>query len=265
MKVLIIEDEKPAAERLRKAILQYDKEIEVLPASSSVQAAVGWLRDNPVPDLIFMDVELSDGLSFRIFESVRLSCPIIFVTAYDEYWQEAFEYNSIDYLLKPIRPERLENALEKYNRLRQHFSQQPNPSDSEASARNGRAGVMRDWQGMGRAGGHRQRFLVKKGMEWIAIPAMEVAYCYSAYKMVFILRGSGQKFILDRSLQDLENELDPAIFFRVNRKYLVNINHIDRIKALSKGKLSLSLRPEAGEEVVVAQEKVAAFKAWMGG
>jgi len=113
MKVLIIEDEKPAAERLRKAILQYGKDIEVLPACSSVLAAVGWLRDNPAPDLIFMDVELSDGLSFRIFESVQLSCPVIFVTAYDEYWQEAFEYNSIDYLLKPIRPERLENALEK--------------------------------------------------------------------------------------------------------------------------------------------------------
>src|SRR6185503_14970309 len=165
----------------------------------------------------------------------------------------------------------------KYKRLRQHFSQQaiidrplegpsqgPAP-DNESPARSGPGGLMRDWQGLGRTGGYRQRFLVKKGMEWIAIPAMEVAYCYSAYKMVFILRGSGQKFILDRSLQDLEGELDPAVFFRVNRKYLVNINYIERIKALTKGKLSLSLRPEAGEEIVVAQEKVAAFKAWMGG
>lgn len=264
---MIIEDEKPAAERLRNALLQCDKGIEVLPARSSVQSAVSWLRDNPVPDLIFMDVELSDGLSFRIFESVQPTCPIIFVTAYDEYWQQAFEYNSIDYLLKPIRTERLENALEKYMRLREHFSQQPDVSarDSETPARAGLAGFIRDWQGLGRTGGYRQRFLVKKGMEWIAIPAAEVAYCYSAYKMVFILRGSGQKFILDRSLQDLESELDPAVFFRVNRKYLVNINHIDRIRALAKGKLSLSLRPEVGEEVLVAQEKVAAFKVWMGG
>jgi two-component system LytT family response regulator len=252
MKILIIEDEKPAVEKLKKALFQYDGEMEVLGTPASVQEATSWLRENPVPDLIFMDIELTDGLSFRIFESVIPSCPVIFVTAYDEYWQEAFEYNSIDYLLKPIRPEKLENAINKYKRLRQHFTLQS------------QVHLFREWQALTRTNGYRQRFLVKKGMEWTAVPTAEIAYCYSAYKLVFLLNAAGQKFILDRSLNELEKELDPAVFFRVNRKFLVNIHHVRKIKALLKGKLSLSLSPEAGEEVLIAQEKVAAFKAWMG-
>jgi len=253
MRVLIIEDEKPAVEKLSKALRQSQPGVELLAAPGSVQEAVTWLRENPAPDLIFMDIELTDGLSFRIFDSVVPSCPVVFVTAYDEYWQESFEYNSIDYLLKPIHQGRLESTLQKYQRLQQHFTLQR------------QLHLFREWQTLTRTGGFRQRFLVKKGMEWIAIPTAEVAYFYSAYKLVVLLNGAGQRFILDRTLNDLEQELDPAEFFRVNRKYLVNIRHVQKIKVLTKGKLSLTLRPETGEEVLIAQDKVPAFKSWMGG
>ena len=123
MKVIIIEDEKPAAEKLKKAIAKADDSIEVIALLSSIQSAITWFKNNTMPDLIFMDIELTDGLSFKIFEKINISCPVIFCTAYDEYWQEAFEYNSIDYLLKPIRQDKLEAALSKYEKLKKYFSQ----------------------------------------------------------------------------------------------------------------------------------------------
>ena len=122
MKIIIIEDEKPAVEKLQKALLKCDPSIQVLAVLGSVRAATDWLSQNPSPELIFMDIELTDGLSFKIFEQVPVNCPIIFTTAYDEYWQEAFEHNSIDYLLKPIRQDKLEIALKKYEKLKQHFA-----------------------------------------------------------------------------------------------------------------------------------------------
>ena len=122
MKVIIIEDEKPAAEKLLKAIRVTDSSIEVQAVLNSVRTAVEWLQQNAMPDLLFMDIELSDGLSFKIFDKINLTSPVIFCTAFDEYWQEAFEHNSIDYLLKPIKQEKLETALNKYDKLRQHFA-----------------------------------------------------------------------------------------------------------------------------------------------
>src|ERR1700682_1770895 len=122
MKIIIVEDEKPAAEKLKKAVLRYDPAILAITVLNSVQSAINWLKENPAPDLIFMDIELSDGLSFSIFKECAISTPVIFTTAYDEYWQEAFEFNSIDYLLKPIRQEKLENAINKYKKLEKHFS-----------------------------------------------------------------------------------------------------------------------------------------------
>lgn len=251
MQVIIIEDEKPAAEKLKKALLQYDPAIEVLQMSASVREAAEWLRQHPCPDLIFMDIELTDGLSFRIFDTFTPSCPVIFITAYDEYWQEAFGYNGIDYLLKPIRQEKLVNALNKYKRLQKHFT-------------TNYATLLREWQAIGQNNGYRQRFLVKKGIEWITIQTAEIAYCYSAYKLVFLIERTGQKHIVDKSLNDLEKELDPALFFRVNRKYLVNIHQVRKIKALLKGKLLLDLSPKSGEEILVSQERAGAFKIWMG-
>ncbi len=250
MRIIIIEDEKPAAEKLLKAL---QRSVPVLHAEAvlgSIQESVDWFRDHPMPDLIFMDIELSDGLSFRIFDLVDISCPVIFCTAYDEYWQEAFEHNSIEYLLKPVKQEKLESALRKYDKLKQHFA----------------AGLeqLQQWRQQASGSEYRKRFLVKRGTDYISIRTEDIAYFYATHKLVCMVDNKSQKFILDQSLSDIEKTLDPAAFYRVNRKYLVQITAIRRIKAYPKSKLQLELDPVASEEIVISQENVSAFKEWMG-
>jgi DNA-binding LytR/AlgR family response regulator len=250
MNIVIIEDEKPAAEKLQRALLRYDSSIEFPAILSSVKSATAWLQQNPAPDLLLMDIELTDGLSLRIFDQCRINCPTIFITAYDEYWQEAFECNSIDYLLKPLKQEKLESAINKYKKLQQHFA--GNPST-----------VLQQLILPERNKGYRKRFLVKKGIDWVAVKTEEIAYCYAAHKLSFIVDHKAQRFILDKSLVDLENELDPSLFFRISRKWLVNIHHIRRIKTHAKSKLLLELNPPPPEEVIVSQETALAFKKWI--
>ncbi|MEO7532238.1 MAG: LytTR family DNA-binding domain-containing protein [Ferruginibacter sp.] len=250
MNIIIIEDEKPAAEKLQKAIAQYDAGITVLAVISNVKVAIDWLRHNPMPELIFMDIELSDGLSFKIFDQCTITCPIIFITAYDEYWQEAFEYNSIDYLLKPLKQDKLENALKKYHTLKQYFA---------ASFQQ-----LLQWQQNPVQEKYRKRFLVKRGADYITVKTEAIAYFYATHKLVCMVDEANQKFILDRSLAILEKEVDPAKFYRANRKYLVNISAIKKIKSLAKSKLLIELEPPVKEEVIISQENVTAFKEWVG-
>ena len=250
MHVLIIEDEKPAAEKLQKALLACDPSIEVLSVLGSIQQATAWLQEHPTPAMIFMDIELSDGLSFRIFEQTTINCPVVFTTAYDDYWQEAFEHNSIDYLLKPIKQHKLEAALKKYEMLKQYFS---------ASFQN-----LVNWQQKSTESGFKKRFLVKRGSDYISIKTEDIAYFYAAHKLVCMVDNKGQKFILDQSLSDIETQLDTALFYRVNRKYLVNMSAIKRIKSYPKSKLLLEVEPPLHEEIVISQENVTAFKQWMG-
>lgn len=249
MRVAIIEDEKPAAEKLRKALLQYDSSIEVMAVLGTVANAVAWLQRNPMPAIVFMDIELTDGLSFKILEQCSLSCPVIFTTAYDEYWQEAFEYNSIDYLLKPIRQEKLETAIKKYHSLGQHFANNFQQLTS--------------WQGQPQREKFKRRFLVKRGMDYITIKTEDIAYFYATHKLVCLVDHNNQHFILDKSLAELEKEIDPSQFYRANRKYLVNMSAVKKIKAYPKSKLLLELNPPTNEELLISQENVAAFKEWM--
>jgi DNA-binding LytR/AlgR family response regulator len=250
MKVIIIEDEKPAAEKLRKGLLKHDPAIEIPAVLGSVASALDWFALHPQPSLAFMDIELSDGLSFRLFEEGRISCPVIFTTAFDEYWQEAFEHNGLDYLLKPIRPEKLEQAMRKYQSLKQHFI-----GDYAALFEQWKTGVAQN--------GFRKRLLLKKGIDWIALKTEDLAYAFAAHKLTFLVDRKGQQFILDKSLADLEKELDPGLFFRVSRKYLVNLHHIKRIRSQARSKLSLELDPPVKEELVVGPESAAAFKQWI--
>lgn len=250
MKTIIIEDEKPAAEKLQKALLKCDASIQVQAVLSSVKSATDWLQQNANPELIFMDIELTDGSSFKIFDQVRIACPVIFTTAYDEYWQEAFEHNSIDYLLKPIRHEKLEAALNKYQKLKQHFTNNYTQ--------------LLNWQ-QSTPGEHKKRFLVKRGTDYISIKTSEISYFYAAQKLVCLVDNNAQKFILDQSLADLEKQLDPSQFYRVNRKYLINLNAIKRIKSYPKSKLQLEIQPPPAEEIIISQENAAAFKSWMEG
>ena len=193
MKVVIIEDEKPAADKLQKALVNYDEAVEVIAILKSVNEAQKWLRLNSMPDLVFMDIELSDGLSFKIFDETNITCPIIFTTAYDEYWQEAFEHNSIDYLLKPIKQEKLETAMGKYETLKKHFAQNLQQLRAQQSAPTG----------------IKKRFLVKRGADYISIKTEEIAYFYAAHKVVCLVdTKTGISSYLDQSLSDLEKQVD---------------------------------------------------------
>lgn len=248
MRAIIIEDEKPAAEKLQRAIEKSNAAIEVIAILNSVQSSIEWLKKNTLPELVFMDIELSDGSSFKIFDEITIECPIIFCTAYDDYWQEAFEHSSIDYLLKPIRQEKLEAALHKYEKLKQHFAvnfQQ-----------------LQQWKSA--TSGYKKRFLVKRGTDYVSIKTEDVAYFYATHKLVCMVDSKNQKYILDQSLADMEKQLDPAEFYRVNRKYLVHLNAIKKIKTYPKSKLLLELEPAINEEIIISQENVTAFKEWMG-
>lgn len=247
MRVIIIEDEKPAADKLQKAISKTGNTITVEALLNSVKEAVQWLKTNTAPDLIFMDIELTDGLSFKIFDSVQISCPVIFTTAYDEYWQEAFEHNSIDYLLKPIKQDKLEAALLKYEKIKQYFA-------TNYSA-------LQQWQQ--NTSGYKKRFLVKRGLDYFTIKTEDIAYFFATHKLVCMVDNKNQKFILDKSLSDIEKEIDPALFFRVNRKYLVSIHAIKKIKAYPKSKLMVEIEPAVNEEILISQENAADFKNWM--
>jgi len=248
MTAIIIEDEKPAVEKLRRALAKANPDIQVIASLNSVAQATNWLQNNLHPDLIFMDIELSDGLSFQVLEQSPIQSPIIFTTAFDEYWQEAFEHNSIDYLLKPIKQDKLELALQKYQRLKEHFA---------ANLQN-----LLDWQKQNTD--YKRKFLVKRGSDYVSIRVEDIAYFYASHKVVCLVNKQGHKFILDESLAELEEQLDPAMFYRINRKYLVNLNAIQRIRSYPKSKLQLDLIPTVEEEVLIAQENVSAFKEWMG-
>jgi DNA-binding LytR/AlgR family response regulator len=250
MNCVIIEDEKPAAEKLQQALLQANQPVEVQAVLGSVHQALAWLQQHDLPDLIFMDIELSDGLSFKIFEQINIECPVIFITAFDEYWQEAFEYNSIDYLLKPVKLDKLDAALKKYQKLQQYFTSNYK--------------TLLQWQPAQPGSGYKKRFLVKRGTDYISIKTEEVAYFYATHKLVCMVDSCGQKFIMDQSLADIESQIDPAVFYRVNRKYLVNMSAIKRIKAYPKSKLMLEVAPLVTEEIIISQENAAAFKQWMG-
>ena len=250
MKVIIIEDEKPAAEKLIKAIQKTDPSIEIAAVLNSVQSSVEWLQQNPHPELLFMDIELGDGLSFEIFDAIKILSPVIFCTAYDEYWQEAFEHNSIDYLLKPIKQDKLEITLNKYDKLKQHFTTNFQQ--------------LQQWQRHPADMGYKKRFLVKRGMDYISVKTEDIAYFYAAHKLVCMVDNKNQKFILDQSLAEIEKQLNPSHFYRVNRKYFVQQNAIKKIKSFPKSKLQLELEPPISEDIIISQENVSAFKEWMG-
>lgn len=250
MKLVIIEDEKPAAEKLKKSLAAISMEIEVLAVLGSVKETCSWLEYHPIPELLIMDIELSDGLSFRVFEQSKIDCPVIFTTAYDEYWQEAFEHNSIDYLLKPVKEEKLKAALQKYEKLKQFFSSSYKKISEYAEGSNGP---------------FKKRFLVKRGTDYVSVKSEDIAYFHAAHKMVCLVEKTGRKFILDGSVTDMEKQVDPAQFYRVNRKYLININAIARIRSFPKSKLLLELNPPVEEEVIISQEAASEFKEWIEG
>jgi len=249
MKVLIVEDEGPAFENMVEELHAIDESINVMGGCNSVDESIRWLNENPQPDLILMDIQLSDGLSFNIFKACNITCPVIFTTAYDKYLNQAFEYSSIDYLLKPISQDKLKNAIKKYKNLQSHFANNRPPQPDQFFNPDKK----------------RSRILVKKGMEYQAVRVEDTGYFFTEHKLVFLVDKENRKYMAEKSnLSELEEELDRSIFYRANRKYIINANYIKRFKPLERSKISVELTLPVSEEIIISQENSASFKKWIG-
>ena len=253
MKVIIIEDEPLAALRISKLITKIESSLEILSILDSVEASVEWLNQHTKPDLILMDIELADGQCFEIFKQVDVKSPIIFTTAYHEFAIKAFEVNSIDYLLKPIQENALEKAIAKFKDLVKNKNESIIISDKIESI----------IKALDEKKSPKQRFLVKQGEKFIPIKVEEIAYFFSQEKVIFLQTFENKKYILDQTLDEIENQLDLLQFFRLNRQFIVSSKSIVSIYNYFNGKLKVILNPNATEEVVVSREKATVFKNWM--
>jgi DNA-binding LytR/AlgR family response regulator len=248
MNCLIIEDEKVAAERLSGLIKNHDQGIEILEIIQSVKNAVKWLNTHQAPDLIFMDIQLADGVSFEIFEQTIVKTPVIFTTAYDEYALKAFKVNSIDYLLKPIDQDELNKAIAKYKE---------NNTPKEIPAQ------VFDTILHSLTKKYKNKFVIKIG-EHIKVFAIEDVQCfYSMEKYAFLQNNSGRDYAIGYSLDQLEDLLDPARFFRINRKFIVSSSAISDIISYSNSRLLIKLNTNKSEDLLVSREKVQDFKKWL--
>ncbi len=250
MKILILEDEYHAAQLLKRLILQIEPQTQILAVLDSLEETTKWFAIHPMPDLIFMDIQLADGLSLEIFQQVNISCPVIFTTAYDQYSLQAFKVNSVDYLLKPVDKEELGAALKKYHQY--HQSQRIDPLQLQLLLQN-----IRQEQN------YKSRFLIKQGQTWHYLTAEEVAYIYAEDGLVFLMDKKGKRHLLETTLEELALELNPDHFFRINRKQIVHFQAISEIHPFFNHRLKLSLRPESKLENIVVRDKVKTFKAWL--
>ena len=253
MNVVIIEDEAPASSKLEQLLLRYDENIHIAKVLRNIEDSVAFFT-NPIEkiDLVFMDIQLTDGTSFEIFKQVELKTPIIFTTAYNEYAIEAFKVNSIDYLLKPVRLEQLTKAIDKYKTLPEHLTQQEKGIDINALARL----LTKDEE-------FKSRFMVKIGEHIHSVKTEDIACFYSDGRIVFLLTTKKRKFIVDYKLENLENMLDPKIFMRVQRSFIVNIDAIEDVIVYSKTRLKVMLSVKTEKEIIISREKTRSFKEWL--
>ncbi len=250
MKVLIVEDESMAAKRLTNLLLKLEPDIEILDQLDSVKTAVKWLSNNQA-DLLFFDIQLADGLSFEILNQVNIQTPIIFTTAFDEYAIKAFKVNSIDYLLKPIDPEELKHALEKFHQnFKQPETQQPNMAMLEQAMK------MLTKQ-------YKERFVVKIGEHIHTIPVSDTAYFFSQDKATFLVTEEKKRYIIDYTLEEVEGLIDPQDFFRINRKYLVSMRAVKDIVSYTNSRLRIILHQSDEMDAIVSRERVQDFKKWL--
>ncbi len=246
---LIIEDEAPAADRLKKLMMEVDPFIRILDIVDSVSAAKRWLREHPQPDLMMVDIQLADGLSFEIFQEISIESFVIFTTAYDKYAIRAFELNSIDYLLKPVDQAKLANAIHKLRKIRGQ-----------------RSGI--DIQSIISAMDHqskrfKERFAIPVGNSIRSIKTSDIAFFYLREKCVFLCTDEGRHFPLEQSLDKLEDLLDPDRFFRISRQYMISYHAIKKIHILSKSRVSLETIPALDEALLVSTARTHLFRKWL--
>jgi DNA-binding LytR/AlgR family response regulator len=249
MNILIIENEKPAADKLVRLLMKIDSSITVLGVIETVEESINRLQENPKPDLILMDIQLDDGLCFEIFETTNVDIPVIFTTAYDEYTLKAFKVNSIDYLLKPIEEGSLRTALAKFMKL---FG------DNDPFRRDFRQ-LMFEFRNQ-----YKSRFLIKIGEKYRSVPSAEISHFHIAERSVFLTDFQGKDYGIDYSLDQLQTLLDGRKFFRINRECIVNIESIAFMHSFSSSRLQLKLKnQEKSEQFVVSRDKVTEFKKWI--
>ncbi|MEO7531587.1 MAG: LytTR family DNA-binding domain-containing protein [Sediminibacterium sp.] len=248
IKAIIIEDEKTALDNLVHHIGLTKEAISIIAELESVEDSVNWLSNNPAPDLIFMDIHLKDGISFSIFDRVKVSTPIIFITAFDNFMVKAFEQTSIEYLLKPIDEQELVKAITKYKNLKNHFlNNHENLIEFLAQKESSK----------------KSRIVVKKGLEYQSILLDEVAYFFTEQKISFLITKEGRKYLVDKNLKELEEELDGHKFYRANRKFIININYIKSYKSYDKIKIMVELILPVSEDIIVSQESAIDFRKWI--
>jgi two-component system response regulator LytT len=244
MKVLIIEDERLNADRLKKILADSSHDIELLDICTSVQSSLEWFQKNDNPDLLLLDIQLNDGTGFDVLEKIGTSIPVIFTTAYDQYTLRAFKFHSIDYLLKPIQPEELNTAFDKYNLQ----EKPPNIDLGELKS------ILK--------GNFKSRFLVKIGEQFQTISSVDIAYFMSEENCTYMITSSQKTLPIDYSLEQLASVLDPSLFFRISRKFIVSMPAVKQIHTYFNGRLILKLEPESKEDVIVSRERVNDFKGW---
>ncbi|KYP14614.1 LytTR family DNA-binding domain-containing protein [Flavihumibacter sp. CACIAM 22H1] len=258
MKVLIVEDEELAVKKLQKTLQSVDPTAEVVGITDSIRSSVKWLQENQAPDLILMDIELADGQSFEIFDRVEVNSTVVFTTSYDEYALKAFKVNSVDYLLKPVQKEDLENALQKFHRMKKLLK------GSEPGGNLNMENLVKELQQRLQPKDYRKRFLVKQGQKLVSVEVEEIAYFYSDGRVNFFKTRDNRKYIVDYTMDELEAMLDPDSFFRISRSFYVSIESVEQIHDYFGNRLLLHLVPMLDKESIVSREKVTDFKRWMG-
>ncbi|MBK8491036.1 MAG: response regulator transcription factor [Saprospirales bacterium] len=248
MKVLLIEDESAAARRLTKMLQEIAPEVEVIDCLDSIEHSLNWLVDNPAPDLILMDIHLADGSSFEIFQHVEVKSPVIFITAFDQYALQAFKVNAVDYLLKPIKREELEEALVRIQRWKKMEG-----INYERLAQTMQQG---SWN---------KRFLIRLGQNFRVIELKETAYFYTENKITFLIARTGKRYPLDYSLEKLEEMLPDDQYFRINRQFIIGIEAIQEMYSVSKSRVKLRLNPPCDLDTIVSTERSPVFKKWLTG
>ncbi|WPQ66259.1 LytTR family DNA-binding domain-containing protein [Chitinophaga sancti] len=243
LRVAIIEDEPATARNLRHMLQDIAPEIDVLTILPGVAESVAWLNDNMQQcELLFMDVRLSDGLSFDIFSQVNVTLPVIFVTAYDDYALQAFKANGIDYILKPFDESELRQSLQKYNRLRDNSKMQQLAAQFKS---------------------YKQSFLVHNRDKLIPLSAGNIAWFYTANELVYAGTVDNKQYIIDFTMEQLQQQLDPAVFFRANRQFIVQRGAIQEVEFYFNGRLTLKVHPAPKEQILISKARVPEFKNWM--
>lgn len=251
MKAVIIEDEKIAAELLKNLICQLDENIEVVTVLQTVEDSVEWLNSNQHPDILFVDIHLADGSSFSIFEKTEVKCPIVFTTAYDEYALKAFEVNSIDYLLKPINKDDLQRALNKYKNLK-----------GEKHEVDYKTLISRFLTEAENVNNYKEHFLVPERDKLVPLAAKDIAYVYIDLKLIKAVTFSGKVYYLNQNLDEMMSQLNPKMFFRANRQYIVSHEAIKDVSIWFGNKISLNLTAPTEEKIIVSKARVSEFKNW---